>query len=150
MNIIGKGLKLGVFVFAAILVTACQSLSTIDSDVSKENASQDAKETTPVSVSKSDHFVVYDTSLNSKLFVNRTVMRPAGDLSQGMVEIQNRDFTSLKMEYRFAWYDVDDVEIEPDSRAWQPLVMPANGIKTLKTTAPRPTAKHFKVFVRED
>ena len=68
---------------------------------------------------------------------------------QAIVEIQNMDFATLKMEYRFAWYDADGFELEADARSWQPLVMPANAIKTLKTSSPQKSGVSFKVFVRE-
>ncbi len=140
-----KLIKIGISVlFLSLSTIACQPLS---SPPQQEPAKE---KTPPIPASESNMFVVYDGSLNKKLYLNKVVTKPAGNLLIGMVEIQNKDFATLKMEYRFAWYDADGFEIEPDARAWQAVVMPPEAIKTLKTTSPQQSGTNFKVFVKEN
>ena len=65
------------------------------------------------------------------------------------VEIAN-DFSSTQnFQYRFSWFDSSGFEVEKESGSWQPVIMHGGAVTTLQAVAPNPTAKTFKIVLRQ-
>lgn len=72
-----------------------------------------------------------------------------GDLLKASVTIQSKVGNTLNLQYRFTWLDGNGMEINPESGTWKPLILYGKDNKTLLGVAPNPSAKEFKVVVRE-
>lgn len=58
----------------------------------------------------------------------------------------NRTYTA---QSKFAWFDEDGAEIDPDGDPWRPLVLQGKETKTVQGVAPNAQAVSFKLRVRE-
>ena len=57
----------------------------------------------------------------------------------------NKDFTA---QSKFAWFDADGAEIDPDTDPWRPLVLHGKETRTVQGVAPTAAAVSFKLRVR--
>jgi uncharacterized protein YcfL len=73
----------------------------------------------------------------------------AGDLMRAQVSLKSKDGDTLKLQYRFDWYDGTGMEINSGAGAWKPLLLFGKESKTVQGVAPDPRAKEFKLKIRE-
>ncbi len=71
-----------------------------------------------------------------------------GDLMQGEVVLTSLSENSLYLQYKFHWYDKDDVEIDAHSQSWKPFVLYANERKSIKSVAINSGAKRFSISIK--
>lgn len=71
-----------------------------------------------------------------------------GDLLKGQVTLVSKYSKTLEFQYKFAWYNKDGIEINPDSGPWTPLIMYGNETKTVQSVAPNPGAREFKIKIQ--
>lgn len=71
-----------------------------------------------------------------------------GDLLKAQVTLVSKYSKTLSFQYKFAWFNKDGVEIDPDSEPWTPLILYGNESKTIQAVAPNPAAREFKVKIR--
>lgn len=72
----------------------------------------------------------------------------AGDLLKAQVTLVSKYSSTLKFQYKFAWFNKDGIEIDPDAGPWNPLIMYGNESKTVQAVAPNPSAREFKIKLR--
>lgn len=91
---------------------------------------------------------------NAKLARNLKV----GDLTTGQTKnglmkasltLTSRLNKTCVAQSKFAWFDADGAEIDPDSDAWRPLVLNGKETRTIQGVAPNSSAVSFKLRVRE-
>ena len=58
----------------------------------------------------------------------------------------NKDFTA---QSKFAWFDAEGAEIDPDGDPWRPLVLHGKETRTIQGVAPNASATSFKLRVRQ-
>lgn len=58
----------------------------------------------------------------------------------------NKDIVS---QSKFAWFDADGAEVDPDGDPWRPLVLHGKETRTISGVAPNARAASFKLRVRE-
>ena len=58
----------------------------------------------------------------------------------------NRTFTA---QSKFAWFDDEGMEIDPEGDPWRPLVLQGKETKTIQGVAPNANATSFRLRVRE-
>lgn len=56
---------------------------------------------------------------------------------------------TLTAQSKFAWFDADGAEIDPDGDPWRPLVLQGKETRTVQGVAPNSGAAAFKLRVRE-
>ena len=71
-----------------------------------------------------------------------------GDILKGQVTLVSKYAATLKFQYKFAWFNKDGIEINPDSGPWTPLIMYGNESKTIQSVAPNSGAREFKIKIR--
>ena len=75
-----------------------------------------------------------------------------GQTKNGMlkadVKLTSRQNKSIVAQSKFAWFDAAGAEIDPDTDAWQPLVLHGKETRTLQGIAPNAAAASFKLRVR--
>jgi uncharacterized protein YcfL len=91
---------------------------------------------------------------NAKLARNLKV----GDLTTGQTKnglmkvnltLTSRLNKTCVAQSKFAWFDADGAEIDPDTDAWRPLVLNGKETRTIQGLAPNANAVAFKLRVRE-
>jgi len=75
-----------------------------------------------------------------------------GQTKSGMMKASIRLTSSLNKDVvaqsKFAWFDADGAELDPDGDPWRPLVLHGKETKTIKGIAPNSKAVFFKLRVR--
>ena len=69
------------------------------------------------------------------------IMKASVRLTSGL----NKDVVA---QSKFAWFDADGSEINPDGNPWRPLVLHGKETRTIKGVAPTTKAVSFKLRVR--
>jgi uncharacterized protein YcfL len=70
-------------------------------------------------------------------------------LMKANVKLTSRMNRTYTAQSKFAWFDEDGVEIDPDGDPWRPLVLQGKETKTVQGVAPNAGAVSFKLRVRE-
>lgn len=91
---------------------------------------------------------------NNALLYNRlqivdTRTRKKNDLLQVQATLRNQWKFELDFQYRIKWFDADGFEINPESQAWQQLVLPGSNEANVQGVAPSSKAESFEIWVRE-
>ena len=64
------------------------------------------------------------------------------------VKLTSRQNKSIVAQSKFAWFDADGAEIDPDTDPWRPLVIHGKETRTVQGVAPTAAAVSFKLRVR--
>ena len=64
------------------------------------------------------------------------------------VKLTSRQNKDVVAQPKFAWYDADGNEIDPDTDPWRPLVLHGKETRSLQGVAPGASAVSFKLRVR--
>ncbi len=64
------------------------------------------------------------------------------------VQLTSRQNKSIVAQSKFAWFDADGAEIDPDTDPWRPLVLHGKETRTVQGVAPTAAAVSFKLRVR--
>jgi uncharacterized protein YcfL len=93
--------------------------------------------------------------MNSRYIANRVEvvdMKSAlvGDLMKANVTLSSKTSSTLKLQYQFAWFNAQGMEINPEAATWTPLIIYGRETKTVQGVGPNPSAKAFKVKLRDN
>jgi len=69
-------------------------------------------------------------------------------LMKANVKLTSRMNKTYTAQSKFAWFDEDGVEIDPDGDPWRPLVLHGKETKTIQGVAPTAGAASFKLRIR--
>ncbi len=69
-------------------------------------------------------------------------------LMKANVKLTSRMNKTYTAQSKFAWFDEDGVEIDPDGDPWRPLVLQGKETKTIQGVAPTAGAVSFKLRIR--
>ena len=69
-------------------------------------------------------------------------------LMKANVKLTSRMNKTYTAQSKFAWFDEDGVEIDPDGDPWRPLVLHGKETRTVRGIAPNAAAASFKLRVR--
>lgn len=69
-------------------------------------------------------------------------------LMKANVKLTSRMNKTYTAQSKFAWFDEDGVEIDPDGDAWRPLVLHGKETRTIQGVAPTAGAASFKLRIR--
>ena len=64
------------------------------------------------------------------------------------VKLTSRQNKDVVAQSKFAWFDADGNEIDPDTDPWRPLVLHGKETRTIQGVAPTAAAVSFKLRVR--
>ena len=64
------------------------------------------------------------------------------------VKLTSHQNKSIVAQSKFAWFDADGNEIDPDTDPWRPLVLHGKETRTVQGVAPSASAASFKLRVR--
>jgi uncharacterized protein YcfL len=101
------------------------------------------------SASSSPYLIVEDYVLASQVSVTGVSHQLLGDLMQAHVTLKSNRERSLRILYRFQWYDATGIEIAPGAKPYNELILEGLESKGVTSIAPSPSAVAFKVKVRK-
>lgn len=70
-------------------------------------------------------------------------------LMKASLKLTSRLNKTFVAQSKFAWFDADGMEIDPDTDPWRPLALNGKETRTIQGVAPNATAVSFKLRVRE-
>lgn len=126
------------FVVSAALLSSCATTSGI---MGKADPSAEEGKATMIEVE--------NKSLAKKVSIKSFKNRVINDLLNVQVEIANEFSSTQQFQYRFSWFDASGFEIEQESESWKPVVMHGGAVTTIQAVAPNPTAKTYKIVLRQ-
>jgi len=71
-----------------------------------------------------------------------------GDLLKASVTLMSKVDTTLRIQYRFVWYNAEGLEEDLGGDAWTPLVLHGRESRTVQAVAPNASVRTFQVRVR--
>ena len=77
-----------------------------------------------------------------------TVGQTKNGLMKAGVKLTSQQNKSIVAQSKFAWFDADGNEIDPDTDPWRPLVIHGKETRTIQGVAPTAAAVSFKLRVR--
>lgn len=76
-----------------------------------------------------------------------------GQTKNGLMKVSLKLTSGLNKDVvaqsKFAWFDADGAEIDPDTDPWRPLVLHGKETRTIQGAAPSSSAVSFKLRVRQ-
>jgi len=69
-------------------------------------------------------------------------------LMKVIVKLTSRQNKDVVAQSKFAWFDADGNEIDPDTDPWRPLVLHGKEMRSIQGVAPGTSAVSFKLRVR--
>lgn len=74
--------------------------------------------------------------------------RQADGFIVAQMELLNHDSRDYVCQYRFSWFDDNDMELYPGSRPWEQKILHGGEAVRLQAVSPYPGATRFKVQIR--
>lgn len=93
--------------------------------------------------------IINNRSLAKDIEVSDMKSALAGDLMRAQVSLRSRDRDTVNIQYRFAWFDPQGMEIGANTGAWKPFIVYGRETRTIQGVAPDPRAREFKLQIRE-
>ena len=78
-----------------------------------------------------------------------TIGQTKNGLMKASLKLTSRLNKTFVAQSKFAWFDADGMEIDPDTDPWRPLALNGKETRTIQGVAPNATAVSFKLRVRE-
>lgn len=95
------------------------------------------------------HLVIHNDVLAGKITISEMNTRTTGGLLEVSLVLANLSDSDKKMQYRFAWYDSANFEVEQGTSPWTPIVLHGKASANLQAVAPNGTVTTYKLNVRE-
>lgn len=77
------------------------------------------------------------------------VVETSGGLPKAQAVLRNRAGVTQKFEYKFVWFDSNDMSLDEDNRPWHAASVQGRDELTINTTAPSDKAKRFQIQIRD-
>lgn len=71
-----------------------------------------------------------------------------GGLPQAKAILINEAGTTQQFEYKFVWFDKNEMPLDDDSRPWRPASLAGRDEMTVGGTGPNDKAKKFQIQIR--
>ena len=135
-----RGWTLGAAAVAAALAAGCAAPNTAGITVGVEaDADGNLQQVLQVDNAK----------LAKSLKVEEAVVgQTKNGLMKVNVKLTSRQNKDVVAQSKFAWFDADGNEIDPDTDPWRPLVIHGKETRTIQGVAPTAAAVSFKLRVR--
>jgi len=94
-------------------------------------------------------YLIKDKTLAKEIQVVDVKARFQGDFLEGQAVLNNLEKSTVPFEYRFEWFDAEGFPIESNVSLWKPDLLYGKETKWIKALCPVPSAKGFKIMIRE-
>lgn len=72
-----------------------------------------------------------------------------GGLPQAKAILKNEAGTTQAFEYKFVWFDANDMPLDDNDRPWRPASLSGGDEMTIGGTGPNDKAKKFQIQIRK-
>lgn len=72
-----------------------------------------------------------------------------GGLPQAKAILLNDSGSTTKFEYKFVWFDANDMPVDENDRPWRPVTLKGKDTVSVGGTGPNDRAKKFQIQIRE-
>lgn len=107
-----------------------------------------AANTMQVSSSGTKSVRIINDDLDDDIKIRSGKLNYIGDKGEGVFVLENVDNESIRISVQFKWFDQDNIQIDSAARSWEPMVIHAGELKTIKDMAPQPNAKSVRIMIR--
>ena len=121
--------------FIVVIMTACTTTGMVGGSGKSPNDAEMVE--------------IQNKSLAKKLSIQSFNTRVVNDLLKVQVSIENLFTSTQEFQYKFSWFDVTGFEVEIEGNAWHTLILHGKEMKTVQALAPNPTARKYKIVLRE-
>ncbi|MDB2385922.1 YcfL family protein [Shewanella sp.] len=95
-----------------------------------------------------------ETRIDNKGFakdvtLQSVITRAEGDMLEGSATIINQSSTDLRLQYKFSWYDTNDMSIDDEGVSWKSVKLHGKQRLQVSSVAPNTQATRFELYVRE-
>lgn len=97
----------------------------------------------------SPYLLVDDPSLADQISIAKVAHDRVGDIMRANVTLKSNRMRSLRLQYRFSWYDANGMEIDGTGKPYRDLILEGKDAVPVSSVAPSPYATEFKVRVRK-
>lgn len=132
----------GAALLAALCLGGCSTTAGIEAN-GKTAWNQDGKPELSTKV------VINNSSLAGDVEIVDMKSSLAGNLMIAQVSLRSTGRGELPLQYRFAWYDAQGMELNAATGGWNPLTIYGRESKMIRGVAPDPRAHEFKLKLRE-
>ena len=102
------------------------------------------------SVTMSKYVVVNNTKLAKGIqIVDLKTGFAANGMMKANVTLVSKARKTLTFQYRFAWFDENGMELDPEAGSWKPMTLYGNESRTIQGVAPNSAAKEYRVKLRK-
>ena len=98
---------------------------------------------------KQTYILADDPTIADQINVAAVEHRMVGDLLQAHVTLKSNRDRSLRIQYRFSWYDATGVEIDAGTKPYHDVVLEGRDAISVTSLAPSPDAKEFKIRIKK-
>ena len=99
-------------------------------------------------IQHSEYVIVNNPKVARGLQIVDIATQFVGNMLQADVTLVSKYSDTESYQYKYAWFDIDGIEIDSEANAWTPFIMYGNETKTFRGAAPNPSAKQFKINIR--
>ncbi len=97
----------------------------------------------------SPYVVLDDPSLANQISIVNVAHDKVGKLMRAHVTLKSNRARSLRLRYRFSWYDTNGMEIDGTGQPYRDLIIQGRDAVSVTSVAPSPYAEEFKISVRK-
>jgi len=101
------------------------------------------------SATMSPYLLVDDPSLADQISVVKVAHDNVGDIMRAVVTLKSNRDRSLRIQYRFSWYDQNGMEIDGSGKTYRDLILRGHDAVPVTSVAPSPYATEFKIRIQK-
>ncbi|MEA1926944.1 MAG: YcfL family protein [Candidatus Auribacterota bacterium] len=99
-------------------------------------------------IEHSEYVIVNNPKVARGLQIVDMATKRIGNMLQASITLVSKYSDTEEYQYKFAWFDADGFELDPEGNAWIPFIMYGNETKTIQGVSPNPSARQFKINLR--
>ena len=102
----------------------------------------------PKGYAQDSRVTINNPSLAKMIEITNIKSTFVADLLRASVSVGSKRDTTLRLMYKFSWYNSQGFETDSESSSWLPLIIYGKETKMLQAVAPNPSVREFKVNIR--
>jgi uncharacterized protein YcfL len=126
---------IGLSGIAALLVGGCSTTAGVQAGAS--------------SYTEQSYLIVDNPRLADQVTVSQVSHDMVGEIMRGHATLKSNRGRTLRLKYRFSWYDGNGMELDSTGKPYRDLILEGKDAVPVTSMAPSPHAREFKIRIRE-